>query len=142
MEQPDDRIIKFIKKHHLLSLSMTLNDISWSCSCFYVYLGKKVQFLITSDEDTKHIGFVKKNPNVSGTIATETIIVGKIRGIQFAGNIEKIEKHDYVKYKMIYLKKFPFAVLKNTDLWLINPDILKMTDNRLGFGKKLYWHRT
>ena len=45
------------------------------------------------------------------------------------------------KYKTVYLKKFPFAILKNTALWYIEPTFLKFTDNRLGFGKKIIWEK-
>ncbi len=141
MEPPDKRITKFINQHHLMSLSMAVNDQAWSCSCFFIFMGESVEFLIASDEHTKHIEFAKKNHSVSGTIALETKAIGKIRGIQFTGKIQKVEKENYRKYKIIYLKKFPLAVLNSTDLWLIKTDLIKMTDNRLGFGKKIYWHR-
>jgi uncharacterized protein YhbP (UPF0306 family) len=40
-----------------------------------------------------------------------------------------------------YLTRFPFAVLMNASLWIVEIHIIKMTDNRLGFGKKLFWER-
>ena len=45
----------------------------------------------------------------------------------------------YRKAHTSYLKRFPFAILSNTKLWTIRLIGIKMTDNRLGFGKKLYW---
>jgi hypothetical protein len=38
-----------------------------------------------------------------------------------------------------YLRRFPFAIAAKLDLWVLYIDYLKMTDNRLGFGKKLEW---
>ena len=41
------------------------------------------------------------------------------------------------KAKKAYLKSFPYAALMKTTLWILNPRFIKMTHNRLGFGKKL-----
>lgn len=49
------------------------------------------------------------------------------------------ELADLVKF--VYLKRFPFAALMDTTLWVLQIDYAKMTDNRLGFGKKLIWER-
>jgi uncharacterized protein YhbP (UPF0306 family) len=40
-----------------------------------------------------------------------------------------------------YLLRFPFALAAKLDLWILEIDYVKMTDNRLGFGKKLEWRR-
>jgi len=43
------------------------------------------------------------------------------------------------KAKVAYLKRFPVAILMKTNLWVVKVRYIKMTDNRLGFGKKLIW---
>ena len=40
-----------------------------------------------------------------------------------------------------YLKRFPVAALMDTQLWVVKLTFIKMTDNRLGFGKKLVWEK-
>jgi len=40
-----------------------------------------------------------------------------------------------------YLKRFPYAVATKLDLWVLEMEYVKMTDNRLGFGTKLEWRR-
>lgn len=139
MAQPELRITKFIKKHHVLTLSTCINSKSWCCNCFYVFVEDEVSLLFTSEFKSKHIDMVLENPIVSGSIVLETKIIGNIQGIQFTGNLLKVNDEDYKKYKIKYLKRFPFAVVVKTELWLIKLDYIKMTDNRLGFGKKLIW---
>ncbi len=134
-----DRIIKFIKKHHLLTLATVDKDGTWCCSCFYAYLPEENIFIITSDNSTKHINNLSYSDKVSGTIALETKIIGLIRGIQFAGEIKKLEGSELKTAEKAYLKRFPVARLMETNLWSISPNFIKMTDNRLGFGKKLIW---
>jgi len=43
------------------------------------------------------------------------------------------------KAKRAYLARFPYAILKPAPFWAIELHAVKFTDNRLGFGKKLYW---
>jgi len=45
------------------------------------------------------------------------------------------------KVKSVYIKKFPIAMLMDTHLWVVDLTYIKMTDNRLGFGKKLIWKK-
>lgn len=95
--------------------------------------------VFTSDMTTKHIKDVQEQPFVSGAVALETSVIGKIRGIQFTGEITELAGKELSLAKKTYLMKFPVAILMKTTLWGIVPDFIKMTDNRLGFGKKLIW---
>lgn len=141
MPIPESRITDFFKEHHVLTLATSNNLESWCANCFYVYLKDEAAFLFTSDSDTKHILMGLENPQVSGSIVLETKIIGKIRGVQFTGELVKVENTEHSFYRLKYLKKFPFAVIINTDLWIVKLNKVKMTDNRLGFGKKLYWEK-
>ena len=81
------------------------------------------------------------NANVAGSVVLETTLVGKIQGIQFTGIMERPGTDLLKKAKKAYLKKFPYAALMKTSLWVLNLNHIKMTDNRLGFGKKLIWEK-
>lgn len=133
----DEKIRKFVSKHHLLSLA-TFGESLWCCSAFYAFDADAVVFIIASDEQTIHIQNSKLNTYVAGTIAQETKVVGKIQGIQFTGTISAVEDK---REKALYLKRFPYAVAMNPMLWKIELEAIKMTDNTLGFGKKLIWNR-
>jgi len=95
----------------------------------------------TSVYETRHIQETLKNSLVAGSVVLETSIVNKIQGIQFTGRLELPVKEMIDKSKYAYLKRFPFAALMDTTLWVLYLDLVKMTDNRLGFGKKLIWER-
>lgn len=139
MNHPEKRIVDFINEHHVLTLATTTGNLPWCCNCFYVYLEEENCFVFTSDDNTKHIGDVRENPQVAGSVVLETKTVGKIRGIQFRGIMEKPGKELASKAKTAYLKRFPYAALMKTSLWVLKLNYIKMTDNRLGFGKKLIW---
>jgi hypothetical protein len=135
----DRRVVKFLKKHHVLTVATTVENEPWCANCFYVYLEEENAFVFTTDSDTRHGKEFLKNPFVAGSVVLETLVVGRIRGVQFQGTISEPEGEMLSKAKWAYLKKFPPAVLMNTHLWIVSLSLIKMTDNRLGFGKKLIW---
>lgn len=137
----DSKIESFVAEHHVLTIASSINNQPWCANCFYVYLKDEASFVFTTDDDTRHGQEFDKNPNVAGSIVLETNIIGKIRGIQFSGRAERPDKELHKKAKRAYLLSFPVAALMNTSLWVIRVDYLKLTDNRLGFGKKLHWRR-
>lgn len=141
MTIPDKKIIEFIKKHHVLTLATSVNNIPYCANCFYVYLKDENMFVFTSDNDTKHVQDVLLNNYVGGSVVLETSIVGKIQGIQFNGKMYLPEGNLKKKAKKTYMKRYPFAVLMKTQLWVVDLDFIKLTDNRLGFGKKLIWRK-
>lgn len=142
MTAPEKRIIEFIGKHHVLTLATCYDNVPWCANCFYTYLEDENAFVFTSDTDTRHIREATDNNHVAGSVVLETSIVGKIRGIQFSGRLEPAEGKLGTKAKKAYLKKFPYAALMDTTLWILKLSHIKMTDNRLGFGKKLIWDKT
>jgi len=96
-------------------------------------------FVLLSDLGTKHVDDIQKQTCVAGAIALETKMIGRIRGVQFTGIIEELKGEELKMSKQAYLKEFPYVIFKKTVVWGLKIDYLKMTDNRLGFGKKLIW---
>ena len=139
-KHPEKRMVKFLHDHHVLTLATSQNNQPWCANCFYVYLEEENCFVFTSDYETKHIRDIQEQDLVAGSVVLETHIIGKIQGIQFRGKIYKAENEILKKSKKAYLKKFPVAMLMETTLWVVKLTYLKMTDNRLGFGKKIVWN--
>lgn len=130
------KIDLFLSKHHLLSLA-TFNTKELSvCNLFYVFDKEKLSFVVASSDDTTHIQDIIKNSSVAGTVALETKIVGKIQGVQFKGEVSLLQDDTL---KKLYFKSFPYAIVMNPKLWNIKINYFKMTDNTLGFGKKIIW---
>ena len=135
----DSRFIKFFRKHHVLTIATTVENEPWCANCFYIYLEEENALVFTTDADTRHGEEFLKNPLVAGSVVLETIVIGKIQGIQFQGLVSEPEGDMLSKAKWAYLKRFPPAVLMDTHLWMVKLTLIKLTDNRLGFGKKLIW---
>ncbi|MDY0233294.1 MAG: pyridoxamine 5'-phosphate oxidase family protein [Sulfurimonas sp.] len=131
------KIESFIHKHHALSLATSDGDELSVCSLFYVY--DKGCFVVASSEDTTHIKHVLKNKKVAGNILLETKEVGRIQGLQFRGIFEILNDKEL---KKLYYKRYPYALAMMAKLWKIEVNYFKLTDNRLGFGKKLIWQES
>lgn len=137
----DKRITELFGKHHLMTIATTNNGLPYCANAFYAYMEDSDLFVVTSSTETKHAQDWMKNPKIAGTIALETKTIGKIRGAQFCGTIRKPTKEESKETKNAYLKRFPYAVIMDIELWVIEPEFVKMTDNKLGFGKKLIWEK-
>lgn len=136
---PDPRIVKFLKKHHVLTVCTTIDDEPWCANCFYVYLEEENAFVFTTDHETRHGREFLQNSFVAGSVVLETHIIGKIQGVQFQGTVTIAEGERLKFAEKAYLKRFPVAALMDTHLWIVDITLLKMTDNLLGFGKKMIW---
>lgn len=135
----DKKIIRFFRKHHVLTIATAVNNEPWCANCFYVYIEEENTLVFTTGTDTRHGKEFAKNPLVAGSVVLETMVIGKIRGIQFQGIVSEPEGEMISKAKWAYLKRFPPAALMDTHLWVVKLTHIKMTDNRLGFGKKILW---
>jgi uncharacterized protein YhbP (UPF0306 family) len=133
----NQEFIAFIKEHHVLNISSCEDGKTWTASCFYAFLEADGAFVFASDKKTRHMQNIAQNPFVSGTIALETKEVGLIQGLQFEGKVKKAS----LKAKKKYLFSYPFAAALIPSLWQIEITYAKLTDNRLGFGRKLEFRK-
>ena len=131
-----DKITYFIEQHHVMSLATSYNDIVSACSLFYVYDSREKIFVVASSDDTLHINHIQKNNRIAGNILLETKEVGKIQGVQFQGIFSLL---DNVELSELYFKTYPYSLEMQPKLWKIEVDYFKMTNNELGFGKKIIW---
>jgi len=133
-----ESIVLFLGEHHVMSLATVGIENLTVCSLFYAYSKEKNSFVVASSEDTEHIKNIKNSSQVAGNILLETSTVGKIQGLQFKGEFKLIEDESL---KKLYFKEFPYALAMLPKLWQIDVSYFKMTDNRLGFGKKIIWEK-
>ena len=137
----DEKITRFIGSHHVLTVAAAAQDEIWCANCFYAYLPEEEGFVICSESSTRHSGLFTRNPNVAGSVFLETEEIARIQGFQFTAQAQRCAGGFHDKCRKAYLKRFPYAVLKDGEMWFLKLMSLKFTDNCLGFGKKLLWNR-
>ena len=132
----DERFIKFIKKHHVLTLATVNSEgMPYVANCFYAYDTKRNLFVFTSDLATRHGAEMAANSSVALSVVLETRIVGRVQGLQVTGRALRGDD----EARKCYIKRFPYAAAADLELWMVEPTMMKLTDNTLGFGKKLLW---
>lgn len=136
MESLPEKLNDYIKKNHLLSLSTVSEGFPDAANLYYVFIENKRMLIFASDPKSQHIINATANPNVAGTIATKSRFIEKIRGVQFKGILYPVT--DTALHKK-YVQRFPIAIFIPFGLWAIELNYIKMTDNRMGFGKKIIW---
>lgn len=132
----DERFIKFIKKHHVLTLATVNSEgMPYVANCFYAFDAKRNLFVFTSDLATRHGAEMAANSSVALSIVLETRIVGRVQGLQATGRALRGDD----EARKCYIKRFPYAAAADLEIWMVEPTMMKLTDNTLGFGKKLVW---
>ena len=104
-----------------------------------MYDKKQNSLIFSSEKTTKHVQDFLKNDNVAGAISKETKLVKDIKGVQILGVISELVGSELVNAKKMYIKAFPYSKNMSLNLWKMKICFIKMTNNQLGFGTKLFW---
>ena len=120
----------------------------WVAHVFYAWIPEERCFVFTTDPETRHGGEMMETVQVAAAIALETRIVGRVQGLQIEGEVRRSGSVgdggdmgiNFEKARRAYLRRFPYAAAAGElSLWILEPTYMKLTDNTLGFGKKLIW---
>ncbi|WP_297969051.1 pyridoxamine 5'-phosphate oxidase family protein [uncultured Campylobacter sp.] len=133
----DEKILKFIRKMHLLSLAVLDEGKPYCASCFYAFDEGNLAFIVAGSEESAHVKAFLAEPCVAGTVALDTKVVGKIEGVQFRA----LAAPATAQQRKIYFARFPYALAMNPSLYALSLGWVKFTHNALGFGRKIVWQR-
>ena len=110
-------------------------------SCYYVFNGGDGLLYFKTSVETHHTILLANNPIVAGTILPDKLNKLITRGIQLQGEVlqhfHPMAKDAYMRYH----KRYPMALAIKGEVFTIRINNIKMTDSKLGFGKKLNWKR-
>ncbi len=162
--RPDEQIIKFLKKRHILSLCVSCdaklldldelafknaglcapnpaqNIITHTNSCFYAYCEDLNALIIASSPRSAHIQIALQNPKICLNIALDTKIIGYIQGIQARADFFALSSLNQNSQKLCvraYFVRYPYAISLNPTLYILKLTWLKYTNNAL--KNKLIW---
>jgi uncharacterized protein YhbP (UPF0306 family) len=94
-----------------------------------------VAFYVLSEDKTRHAQMTGQQAKVAGTVNGQPKTVALIRGVQFKGEIRRLDGEESDVQRKHYTRRFPVALAFKAPVWEIRLDELKFTDNTLGFGK-------
>lgn len=137
----DERISKYIRKQKIMTMASSNADIPYCCVLFYSFDETKNCFYFISNPSSRHSEEIFINHFVSGTIIKSNLNVLKLQGVQFTGRCRMLEGKESEVAGEHYQSRHPVAHWSKERIWMLEIDWLKMTDNTLGFGKKIIWER-
>jgi uncharacterized protein YhbP (UPF0306 family) len=139
--EDQQHIIRFLNKQHVLTLCAGNGAEMWCANCFYVFDAERMALWLMTEPHTQHGGLMQQNSTVVGTIAPQPKSIALIKGVQYRGEIALLQGDDDRLARERYCQRFPVAKAMKAPIWQLTLQEVKMTDNTLGFGKKLHWVR-
>ena len=135
----DERIRRFLARHHVLTLATTDEaGEAWCSNAFYALDAQRARLIFAANGPTAHTRHMEHDCRVAVSVVLETRIVGRVQGCQIRGRA--VAGDD--EARRCYLRRFPYAAaMSDAEVWSVEMDYVKFTDNTLGFGKKLVWQR-
>ncbi len=137
----EERIFKFILNHKTMTLASVDAGLPYCSVLFYSFDADKKYLYFVSKESSRHGKEIVGNSAVAGSILREESSFVKLQGIQFTGKCVLLKDKEYIEGRDHFLSFHPLARLVNESMWRVSLDWIKMTDNTLGFGKKIIWER-
>lgn len=144
------RLLAFLRAHRVLTVAVTAADGQpYAAALFYV-VDEKLRFYVVSDPATRHGQAMLARGVVAGTVQRDEQQWHEIQGVQFRGGCRQLDGRERARAWLLYVARFPFVAsgnvvltgaLAKTALWEIEPEWMRLIDNRLGFGHKEEWHR-
>lgn len=135
-------IDKFIEKQTCASICCVDEyNLPYCFTCFYSYNSEDTLLYYKTTADTHHSVLLLKNPSVAGAIQPDKLNLLKIKGVQFEGIVLPNDHLLTKNASSHYYKKHPVALTMPGEIWTIQINSIKFTDNTLGFGSKLKWKR-
>ncbi|ECC3873582.1 hypothetical protein CPK87_15835 [Salmonella enterica] len=134
-------ISRWLAKQHVVTWCVCREGELWCANAFYLFDAQHVAFYLLTDDKTRHAQMSGACAPVAGTVNGQPKTVARIRGVQFKGEIRRLEGQESDAARKAYLRRFPVARVLPAPVWEIRLDEIKFTDNTLGFGKKMRWLR-
>ncbi|CBG39592.1 pyridoxamine 5'-phosphate oxidase family protein [Helicobacter mustelae] len=131
------KMLEFLQREHLLTLSVCDVQGVYSASCFYCFFKEGYTLVCKSQESSRHIQLARKNPFVGVNIAHHTKKIQEISGMQ----IKALLRHAKEQETGCYHAKYPFARLGGGEVYALEILWAKYTDNSLLIPKKLEYRR-
>ena len=91
-EAINERFVRFLRRHHVLTLATVAEGVPYCSNAFYCYDKERNLLVFTSDPATRHAQEMERNPRVAASVVLETKIVGRVQGLQLCGTAARADE--------------------------------------------------
>ncbi len=132
-----ESILDLLEEQFVAGIAVCNETNSWSFNCFYAYEFFPLRIIFMSGE-SRHTRLLNNSPSISGTIFNNNRSIQMIKGIQFTGTARRVIDN-VLSVRNVYESRFPESKNIPGQLWVIDPEYVKLTDNSVHFGYKFDW---
>lgn len=133
-------VTRWLAKQHVVTWCVHHDGELWCANAFYLFDAQKMVFYVLTEENAPCADVRAARADCRhGKWSAQTVAL--IRGVQFKGEIRRLEGQESEAARNAYNRRFPVARMLPAPVWEIRLDEVKFTDNTLGFGKKMHWQR-
>jgi hypothetical protein len=136
-------IAAFFAANHVVSIAAAHAGEVWSACCFYVFDADAARLIVLTSQNTRHGAMMAASPRIAATIAGQPEGFTQISGIQLAARARILAGEERKAALAQYTAAHPMAkaLALKTDVWALDLDSVKYTDNKLVFAQKTRWQR-
>jgi uncharacterized protein YhbP (UPF0306 family) len=137
----DKRISNFIEQQKTATICcLDESNDPYCFTVFFVFDKTEKRLLFKSSGSANHSKWLLRKKAVAGTILPDKLDLLAIRGVQFVGCMMNSVDPSGTAWSQ-YHKKLPLAIAMPGEVWTIQLESIKLTDNSFGIGRKILWNR-
>jgi uncharacterized protein YhbP (UPF0306 family) len=145
-----ERLLVFLRAHRVLTAAVCDGEGAPHAAALFYAVDEKLRFYVVTDPSSQHGMAMLARGVVAGTVQRDEQQWHEIQGVQFRGACRQLEGRERVKAWVLYTARFPFvasgslvltAALARTAMWRIEPEWMRLIDNRIAFGHQEEWRR-
>ena len=110
-------INRWLAKQHVVTWCVCKDEEMWCANAFYYYDPERVAFYVMSEDKTRHAQMTGQQAKVAGTVNGQPKTVALIRGVQFKGEIRRLEGEESDAQRKRYTRRFPVAAALKAPVW-------------------------
>jgi uncharacterized protein YhbP (UPF0306 family) len=150
MKTTQRRILRFLHSHRVLIVAITGDHGQPHAAALFYAVDENLRLYVLTDPVTRHGRAMLLEGRVAGTVQRDRQDWRKIQGVQLHGRCWLLKSGARDRAWTQFVRRFPFLnhgnvklrlALEKTALWAIEPDWMRLINNRLGFGHKQEWTR-
>jgi hypothetical protein len=133
----------FFRTNRVVSIAAAAEGEIWSACCFYAFDEAAARLIVLTSRNSRHGRLMSASPQVAATIAGQPEGFRQISGIQLSARALRLEGEARKNALALYTETHPLAkaMALKTDVWQLELDSVKYTDNKLVFAQKTLWQR-
>ena len=105
-------VTRWLAKQHVVTWCVHHEGELWCANAFYLFDAQKMVFYVLTEEKTRHAQMSGPRAPIAGTVNGQPKTVALIRGVQFKGEIRRLEGQESEDARKAYNRRFPVARIR------------------------------